>query len=117
MIIKNGSSCICAGRVIKDAEYKTVGDKQTPLTKFSISYEYHQDGSGLMSVDCWRELAAAARNIKKGDRVIVAGVLSSNDYNGKTYWSIAADAVAKSITAIIDENGFEELPADDVPNF
>jgi single-stranded DNA-binding protein len=75
-----------AGKVTKDAEFKTVGDKQSHITTFSIIAGKRKDTTTIF-VNCkaWHGLADYARQIKKGDHVFVIGQIESREYNGKTY--------------------------------
>lgn len=114
MIIRNGTECLVAGRLIKDATYSLVGAKHTPLTKLTLSYSKE----GLMNVDVWSELAIATQDLKKGDRIFVAGTLNSREYNGKTYWTLTADYVGQPLKPVdveVKADDFEDIQTSDVP--
>ena len=67
-----GDSVMVIGNATRDAEFKHVGDKNTPLTKFSLALGKDKDDNGIF-VDCaaWRRLAYCASSISKGDTVMV----------------------------------------------
>lgn len=98
MLINTKSGALCAGRVAKDPETRTV--KDTCVTKFSIIYgksdEIGSNGKpkGLfLSVDCWGSLGDTAALLSKGDSCLVWGEIQSRDYNGKTYHTLRADGI------------------------
>lgn len=114
MIIRNGTECLIAGRLIKDAAYSQVGAKKTPLTKLSVSCSKEN----IVNVDVWTELARATMDLKKGDRILVAGELSSREYNGKTYWTLTADYVGQPLKPVdveVKADDFKDIQSDDIP--
>lgn len=118
LIKGEGSSRIVTGRVIKDAEYRLAGQKQTPMTTFAVSYDRNAQNGGILNVTCFHKLADYCKGIKKGDSVLVSGSLESNEYNGKTYWKLMADyASVVEVPPIVvggtdpwDEVGSEDIP-------
>ena len=77
---------IIAGTVTKDAEYKTIGDKQTPVASFSVAVNNYGEQGAFANCKAFGErLANYARSIKKGDAVCAIGVIEMREYNGKTY--------------------------------
>ena len=92
MQAKLGESVIVAGKAIKDAEYKIVGSKGSPVCSFSLNVGKRKDTTTIF-VNCkaWYGLANYAQNIQKGDNVIVIGHTEEREYNGKTYTDLIAE--------------------------
>ena len=97
MICNTKTGCLVTGTPIKDAEYKTVGQNNTPLLKVCIRYGYEPaetDGGRrkgkLIDVDIWGHDADALNGtLLKGASIMAAGELKSTQGNdGKTYYSI-----------------------------
>jgi len=89
MQVKAGNSVMVAGTVTKDAEYKTIGENDTPLTSFSLAVNARGEPPAYANCKAFGGvLANYARDIKKGDAVFASGVLESREYNGKTYHDI-----------------------------
>lgn len=120
------NGCIGAGGVARDAEYKTVGQNNTPCTRFSFRYGVDANNQALYA-NCvaWYELAHIAAQIRKGDYVFVAGRYEEYQGNdGKTYKSIVCDYVGvnkpvqaqqqQTVQPAIPE-GFSEANNDDLP--
>lgn len=134
---------IVVGPIPKDAEYKTVGDKQSSLTKFSVKASERTDASGQKvaswtNCTAWHAAARACKDLKKGDVVLVIGKIEEREYvsNGETKKSkelvvdfvtkmdhIAQDLVPAPIPTAqaggsgdVDLSDFEELISDgDMP--
>ena len=111
-----------SGRLIKDAEHKRVGPKNSHLTKLAVAYG--SDAGAIINVTAWNELAAHTANLKKNDRVMATGVIKSNDYNGRKYWELEADCITVSPNGTVvmsDEvpsetlDGFQDVIGDDIP--
>ncbi len=92
------------GLLPKDAEYKTVGDKQSSLTKFSVKASERTDASGQKiaswtNCTAWHAAARACKDFKKGDVVLVIGKIEERKYvsNGETKKSkeLVVDFAAK----------------------
>lgn len=120
MILRNERNCLVAGRLTRDASNSRVGAKKTPLTKMSVAYAEN----GFMDIAVWSDMAHATANYKKGDHVFVAGVLSDREYNGKTYWTLTADFIAKSAELTVEnletvkpltDDGFKDIQSEDIP--
>lgn len=76
---------LVVGPIPKDAEYKTVGDKQSSLTKFSVKASERTDASGQKiaswtNCTAWHAAARACKDLKKGDVVLVIGQISEKEY-------------------------------------
>lgn len=92
-IFKNdGLGRMVSGHLIKDAEYKKVGEKNTDMTKLAVAYGHEKND--IIHVTLWRKAALVAADLKKNDSVFVSGTLEKNEYNGKTYWRLIADFVS-----------------------
>lgn len=97
-MFKDGSIIIC-GVLGKDAEYKTVGDKNYSLTKFGVKVgERKVEGQDKpdaiwVNCDCWHEVARAAKNLKKLDVVFCIGKIETNEHEDKTYKTLVCEAV------------------------
>ena len=89
---KLGESVIVAGKAIKDAEFKIVGEKQSPVCSFSLNVGKRKDTTTIF-VNCkaWYGLANYSKYIQKGDSVIVIGHTEEREYNGKTYTDLIAE--------------------------
>ena len=92
MQIKLGDYVLVVGKATKDAEFKIVGEKQSPVCSFSLNVGKRQDTTTIF-VNCkaWYGLAEYAKDICKGDTVIVIGHTESREYNGKTYTDLTAE--------------------------
>ncbi len=82
------------GNSTRDAEVSFVGEKQTPLTKFSLAIGKDKEDKGIF-VECaaWQRLAYCACDIKKGDIVMAIGKIEEREYNEKTYKTLRVEWV------------------------
>ena len=108
MQTKLGESVLVVGKCIKDAEYKRVGAKDSPVTSFALNVGKRQDTTTIF-VNCkaWYALAEYSKQICKGDAVIVIGRTESREYNGKTY----TDLIAEWINFVSDSETAELSPS------
>ncbi len=79
---------IAAGKLPRNAEFKTVGAKQSSLCRFSIKVADTDVGGGKkeakwLNCVCWHKLARYAANLEKGDAVLVCGILKDASYTNK----------------------------------
>ncbi len=79
---------IAAGKLPRNAEFKTVGANQSSLCKFSIKVADTDAGDGKkdakwLNCVCWHKLARYAANLEKGDTVFVCGALKDASYTNK----------------------------------
>ncbi len=112
MICNTKTGCLVSGTLIKDAEYKTVGQNGTPLLKVCIRYGYEPPGTEggrrkgkLMDVDIWGSDADKLNGVLvKGMSVLASGELKSSQGNdGKSYYAINSyGEIFLSASAIID---------------
>lgn len=81
-----------SGTVCKNAEYKEVGTKSTPMATFSLAVGKAKDTTTIFaSCKAWRKLAAYARLIEKGDTVIAIGTIEEHEYEGKQYKTLVCE--------------------------
>lgn len=111
MRIGDKASEVIAGRIVGEPKYKEVGAKNSHLCTFGVSI----DSEHIRNVQAWFEQADACANLHKGDRVIVAGTLTSNEYEGKTYWNLNAECVCKSFSPATSVDDMETLSNNDIP--
>lgn len=89
---KIGESVIVVGRATKDAEFKLVGEKNSPVCSFSLAVGKRKDTTTIFAnCKAWYKWAEVAKNIKKGDDVLVIGHTESREYNGNTYTDLIAE--------------------------
>jgi hypothetical protein len=70
------------GRTIKDAEFKTVGQRGTSMLKMSMS---PGRGENLVNVKMWGYDAVDYADTKKGTTFLLDAFEDAREYNGKTY--------------------------------
>jgi single-stranded DNA-binding protein len=83
------------GNATRNAEFKTVGEKNTPLAKFSLAIGKDAEGNAMYA-DCqaWARMANHAKGILKGETVLVIGSLDTKTgTNGKEYKNINVEWV------------------------
>jgi hypothetical protein len=122
MQVKVGDSVLVAGNAVRDAEYKLVGEKNSPMCLFSLAVGKREDTTTIF-VNCkaWRNNADYAAGIRKGDSVMAIGKIEEREYNDKTYKTLVADWLnyigESAVTAVViskaESAGFAELPDDD----
>ena len=112
MQTKLGESVLVVGKAIKDAEYKRVGSKDSPVVSFSLNVGKRQDTTTIF-VNCkaWYGLAELSKNISKGDTVIVIGHTESREYNGKTYTDLTAEWLNIVSADYVPSTGGEVSPS------
>lgn len=113
MQTKLGDSVLVVGKCTGDAEYKRVGQKDSPIASFSLIVGKRQDTTPIFAnCKAWYRLAEYAKHIRKGDHVIAIGHLESREYNGKTY----TDLVAEWINFVgSDDTPHQELAPNGTP--
>lgn len=88
--LSDGSVMVC-GVLPKDAEYKTVGQNNSSLTKFSVKVgeRINPDASEnakpiavWCNCTCWHAVARVAKDLKKGDAVLCIGRVETRNYTG-----------------------------------
>jgi single-stranded DNA-binding protein len=94
MRAKIGDGVMACGNATKDAEFKMLGDKNTPNAKWGMAVGKDKDDNTVFAnCEAWGRLAYHAENIKKGDPVLVFGQIREHEYNDKTYKTLVADFV------------------------
>ncbi|MDO5559395.1 MAG: single-stranded DNA-binding protein [Oscillospiraceae bacterium] len=73
------------GVLPKDAEYKTVGEKNSSLTKFSVKASEKTDANGekianWTNCTAWHDAARVCKDFKKKDVVMVVGKIEEREY-------------------------------------
>lgn len=92
MKAKLGDGVIITGNASKDAEFKRVGEKQSPNAKWGVAVgKDTEDKAIFVNCEAWGRLAYKASEIQKGDPVLVIGKLESHVYQGKTYYTVVAE--------------------------
>lgn len=95
---------LLVGAAGKDAELKHVGDKNTPVCKFSLAVgKDEEDKTVWADCDAWQKLSSYAAGIKKSDIVLAIGTIKSREYNGKTYNTLECDFVCNPAAFGISE--------------
>ena len=125
--LPDGSVMVC-GVLPMDAEYRTVGQNNSSLTKFSVKCgERKSEGEEKpkaiwCNCTCWHSVARAAKNLKKGDCAFCIGKIETHLHEGKEYKELVCEFVV-SMTATVQStpensslpNDFEEISDDGVP--
>lgn len=100
--LSDGSVMVC-GACGKDAEFKTVGEKNSRKCTVGLAVGKRKnpdDPAGTLTVWCnvvaWHDLASLLAVARKGDAVFVVGRLKSREYNGKTYTDLEAEFLTVS---------------------
>jgi single-stranded DNA-binding protein len=94
MRAKLGDGVMACGNATRDGEFKLLGEKNTPNTKWGMAVgKDADDNTVFVNCEAWGRLANYAVEIKKGDPVLVFGQMRSHEYNGKTYHTLVADFV------------------------
>ncbi len=111
MILYQKGNMVATGRLSKDAEFRVAGQRQSHFCSFSIPAMENANGETTwINVDAAFECADSARNLKKGDHVLVCGKMESREYVGrdgvrKTVQALKADFVLP----MIQSRGIDEL--------
>ena len=81
-----GGGVIIAGTATRDAEFKEIGDKKTPVAELSLAVNARGEESKYVNIKAFGDaLANYAKHIKKGDSVAAAGYIETRTYQEKTY--------------------------------
>ena len=94
MIINTKTGILVTGTLARDAEYKTVGQKNTPLLKVGVLYGHEEtpgpDGrrqGKILDVTVWGDAAVSLQGcLHKGDAVMAAGELKSREGDQGRLW-------------------------------
>ena len=96
--LQDGSFIVC-GYVARDAELKTVGEKNSSLCRWSVKVGEKNNGEKNEAVwtscQAWHDVAKYAACIKKGDTVLCIGKLKTNTgSDGKTYINLECEFIS-----------------------
>jgi single-stranded DNA-binding protein len=97
-------SVVATGRLTKDPEVKTVGEKNSLLVKFGVAVGEGNETEFVNAV-CWRKQAEYAKGLQKGDEVFLTGVDKSREYNGNTYVDTEIKFISKQ------QSGAQSIPS------
>ena len=93
---------IVAGRC-SEPRFSYVGENNTPRCTIGIAAgkSKEKDENGYfktiwINVTAWRDLASILYQARKGDSVLVTGLLNEREWEGKTYKDIQAEFVSVS---------------------
>lgn len=118
----DGTARVIWGRVIIDPEMSVFGNNNYPKTRFTVAVSSDKnDKNGLLSCNALFETAKGCRQLKKGDQVLIGGMLESYDgRDGAKRYSLLVEFCAKSLTAVECEAqtelaGFEDITDSDLP--
>ncbi len=116
--LKNGYF-LATGTVVRDAQLKYIGERQTPIAEFGIAAGKRKDSTTIfIDLKCWRELARYASLACKGDAVAAIGTIEEREYNGKVYkklvceWlNIAAETsgAAAPMPGVVSGSSYDDL--------
>lgn len=103
MILHQNKHILATGRLPRDAEFRVGGQKNSHFCSFGVAADEYYDEAGQkqttwVNVEAKFELADAARNLKKGDRVLVCGKLEPRTFTNrdgieKTVQELQADFI------------------------
>lgn len=124
MRAKLGDGVMACGNATKDAEFKRLGEKNTPNCKWGMAVGKNGEETVFVNCEAWGRLANYAANIKKGDPVLVFGQMREHEYNDKIYYTLVADFVQyigstterQETQQAEPENGFfPDMDSEDLP--
>jgi len=90
MYINTKTGCVAAGFAARDGEYSELGDKRTPVLKFSLAVgKDANDETIWFNCQAWNPAATRFKHrIKKGETYAVFGTWERREHNGKTYHTL-----------------------------
>lgn len=109
---------VYAGKLIRNAELKEVGEKKFKKTQFTLNVGKDQD---LVTCVAWFEMADETADLKKGDRVMVVGTMNSREFNGKTFRDVDVQFVVRHNAVPVTQpkadimDGFKDIQSEDIP--
>lgn len=117
MIIYQKGNTIASGRLVKDARFRVAGAKQYHFCDFSIpaaetTGEDGQKKTTWVNVSCGFELADKARNLRKGDRVLVCGTTNTRTYVKDGVEKTATELNADFLMALDKTRSVDDLASD-----
>lgn len=109
MVIKDGLKRLYVGKLVRDPEFSTFGQKGYPKMRTAIAY----DKEGVINVNALFNAADAWRGLQKGDYVIVSGTLSNYEgKDGNKRWFLEADFVTADLAAVYRSIASRQAPTD-----
>ena len=117
MIIFQKGNTIASGRLVKDARFRTAGAKHYHFCDFSIpaaetTGDDGQKKTTWVNVSCSFELADKARNLHKGDRVLVCGTMSTRSYVKDGVEKTATELQADFLAILDKARSVDDLASD-----
>lgn len=111
MQAKAGDSVMICGGLPRDAEFKTVGEKSSSLTKFSVKVGERDIGADQREAIwcnciCWNKVADLTKKLKKGDIVFAIGKLQQRSYTDR-------EGDEKTVRELVCESVFRMSPSED----
>ena len=102
---KQKETGLFAGLVSQDGELKQTQNGKE-FGSASVRAFNRKDGTAaFMTIKSFGDYSRLISNLRKGDRILCAGVVESREYNGKTYTDMLVDFLMASDT----------IPAESVP--
>jgi hypothetical protein len=91
---------VIEGHLAADAEMKEVSAGHVTSFKVLVNYGKSDDRKiqGYF-VDTWHDVARGCQHLRKGEAVIVRGVMRSREHDGKWYWTLQAYTVGRCLYA------------------
>lgn len=86
---------LLCGNATRSAEDKPVNGNNHSVVGI-VAVERKDGTTTFVNLNGWREHYYEVISIRKGDVILAAGELKSREYNGKTYYDLDADFVARS---------------------
>lgn len=98
--LQSGEFMVC-GILPRDAELKTVGEKNSSRTAFSVKAYEEIKPSGKKEAQwtncvAWHELARICAKFKKGDYVLAVGKIETREFKDKTYKDLVVEFAVKA---------------------
>ena len=89
------STGLFAGLTSQDGELRTTKEGGKRYGAVSVRAFNRKDGTAaFMTIKSFQaETASLLSNLRKGDRILAAGVVETREYNGKTYTDMLVDFV------------------------
>ena len=115
MYITSKTGCIACGAAGNQSEFKTVGEKNTPLLKFSLAVgKKEDDETQWFNCQAWNPIATRFKDaIKKGEIYQVMGIWESREYEGKTYHTLTVQFIQALADMKSQSNNSSQNP--DIP--
>jgi len=104
MYLNSKTGCVAVGHAGKDGEYSVVGDKSTPLLKFSLAVAKDEVGQGVwFNCQAWNPVASRYKGkIRKGEVYQVFGTWENREHNGKTYSTLIVQFIGEMVKTADD---------------